>query len=129
MNSFFAAGRRFLLHVLPSGFHRIRHYGLFDGAVRARNIERVRQWLAAPEASPAETDCDFEDRDKGPSPGRRCPRCVRPFLALRMRRRMSNPWFERLRQSDSPHLGDAADNQIAASVVGPRGERQIAAAL
>ena len=48
--------RRFLLHVLPSGFHRIRHYGLFAGAVRARNIERVRQWLAAPEASPAETD-------------------------------------------------------------------------
>jgi putative transposase len=65
--------RRFLLHVLPSGFHRIRHYGLFAGTVRAPNIERVRQWLAAPEASPAETDCDFEDRDKGPSPGRRCP--------------------------------------------------------
>ena len=35
--------RRFLLHVLPSGFHRIRHYGLFAGTVRARNIERVRQ--------------------------------------------------------------------------------------
>jgi Putative transposase len=67
--------RRFLLHVLPSGFHRIRHYGLFAGAVRARNIERVRQGLAAPEASPAETDCDFEDRDKGPSPGHRCPCC------------------------------------------------------
>ena len=28
--------RRFLLHVLPSGFHRIRHYGLFAGALRAR---------------------------------------------------------------------------------------------
>ena len=35
--------RRFLLHVLPSGFHRIRHYGLFAGAVRADNIERARQ--------------------------------------------------------------------------------------
>ena len=68
--------RRFLLHVLPSGFHRIRHYGLFAGTVRARNIERVRQWLAAPEASPAETDCDFEDPNtEGPSPGRRCPCC------------------------------------------------------
>ena len=44
--------RRFLLHVLPNGFHRIRHYGLFAGTVRARNIERVRQLLAAPEASP-----------------------------------------------------------------------------
>ena len=72
--------RRFLLHVLPSGFHRIRHYGLFAGAVRARNIERVRQWLAAPEASPAETDCDFEDPNtEGPSPGRsRCPCCGGP---------------------------------------------------
>ena len=68
--------RRFLLHVLPSGFHRIRHYGLFAGTVRARNIEHVRQWLAAPEASPDETDCDFEDRNtEGPSSGRRCPCC------------------------------------------------------
>src|SRR5208337_3233503 len=32
--------RRFLLHVLPSGFHRIRHYGLFASVVRACNIER-----------------------------------------------------------------------------------------
>ena len=39
--------RRFLLHVLPSGFHRIRHYGLIAGAVRAHNIERVRRLLAA----------------------------------------------------------------------------------
>jgi hypothetical protein len=30
--------RRFLLHVLPSGFHRIRHYGLLAGAVRARRV-------------------------------------------------------------------------------------------
>ena len=34
--------RRFLLHVLPSGFHRIRHYGLFAGTFRARNIAQVR---------------------------------------------------------------------------------------
>jgi Putative transposase/Transposase zinc-binding domain len=38
--------RRFLMHVLPSGFHRIRHYGLFASAVRVRNIERVRALLA-----------------------------------------------------------------------------------
>ena len=52
--------RRFLLHVLPSGFHRIRHYGLFAGTVRARNIERVRPWLAAPEAR---AEADGEDRN------------------------------------------------------------------
>ena len=41
--------RRYLLHVLPSGFHRIRHYGLFASAARARNIEKARHLLAAPE--------------------------------------------------------------------------------
>ena len=44
--------RRVLLHVLPSGFHRIRHYGLFAGAVRADNIEPARQLLAAAQAAP-----------------------------------------------------------------------------
>src|SRR5262249_9213603 len=38
--------RRFLLHVLPSGFHRIRHYGLFANLARVKNIERARQLLA-----------------------------------------------------------------------------------
>ena len=37
--------RRFLMHVLPSGFHRIRHYGLFASAFRAGNIERIRRLL------------------------------------------------------------------------------------
>jgi putative transposase/transposase-like zinc-binding protein len=41
--------RRFLLHVLPKGFHRIRHYGLLASAARKANIARVRQLLAAPE--------------------------------------------------------------------------------
>ena len=55
--------------------------------------------------------------------------CVPPFLALGIRRRTSNSLFELLRQSESPLLGNVADDQIAASVVGPRGERQITAAL
>ena len=40
--------RRFLIHVLPSGFHRIRHYGLFASAKRADNITQARQLLNAP---------------------------------------------------------------------------------
>ena len=63
--------RRFLLHVLPSGFHRIRHYGLFAGAVRTRNIDRIRQMLASPDTSPAEADREAER----PSPAHRCPCC------------------------------------------------------
>ena len=38
--------RRFLLHVLPRGFHRIRHYGLLASATRKSNIARVRELLA-----------------------------------------------------------------------------------
>jgi Putative transposase/Transposase zinc-binding domain len=41
--------RRFLLHVLPKGFHRIRHYGLLASAARKANIARARELLAAPQ--------------------------------------------------------------------------------
>jgi hypothetical protein len=47
--------RRFLIHVLPTGFHRIRHYGLFANGNRAANIARARELLAAPPAV-AETE-------------------------------------------------------------------------
>jgi hypothetical protein len=40
--------RRFLTHVLPSGFHRIRHYGLFANGGRTENLARARQLLAMP---------------------------------------------------------------------------------
>ena len=63
--------RRFLLHVLPSGFHRIRHYGLFASAGRAHNIERARHLLASPERSRAEADSE----DETASPARQCPCC------------------------------------------------------
>jgi hypothetical protein len=38
--------RRFLLHVLPDGFHRIRHYGLFANPTRADSIAKARSLLA-----------------------------------------------------------------------------------
>jgi hypothetical protein len=40
--------RRFLIHVLPDGFHRIRYYGLFANGVGAANIARARQLLNVP---------------------------------------------------------------------------------
>src|SRR6202043_2229755 len=40
--------RRFLIHVLPKGFHRIRHYGLLASGNRADNIARARELLAVP---------------------------------------------------------------------------------
>jgi hypothetical protein len=38
--------RRFLMHVLPEGFHRIRYYGLLACSKRADNIARARELLA-----------------------------------------------------------------------------------
>jgi len=39
--------RRFLIHVLPDGFHRIRHYGLLASATRKANIAKARALLGA----------------------------------------------------------------------------------
>jgi Putative transposase/Transposase zinc-binding domain len=40
--------RRFLIHVLPQGFHRIRHYGLFAGTAKAEHIATARKLLGTP---------------------------------------------------------------------------------
>jgi len=40
--------RRFLMHVLPSGFHRIRYYGFLTSQTRAKNITRIRELLKNP---------------------------------------------------------------------------------
>jgi Putative transposase len=54
--------RRFLLHVLPRGFHRIRHYGLLASSARKANITRARELLAVtPPPEPVEMPepCDW----------------------------------------------------------------------
>jgi hypothetical protein len=66
--------RRFLLHVLPRGFHRIRHYGLFASPARKANIARARELLAAPEPPTAPdqtTSAAAAPTDQRPP----CPRC------------------------------------------------------
>jgi hypothetical protein len=65
--------RRFLMHVLPKGFHRIRHYGLFANGNRAANVARLRQLLSVPavvQEVVEEASCD--DQRQLPCP---CPRC------------------------------------------------------
>jgi Putative transposase/Transposase zinc-binding domain len=52
--------RRFLLHVLPDGFHRIRHYGLFANSHRADKLACCRKLLDVPAVG---TDCDDGDHD------------------------------------------------------------------
>ena len=66
--------RRFLIHVLPTGFHRIRHYGLFASGVRAQNIARVRQLLTP--AAPARPNQAADDpREADPPNPHPCPCC------------------------------------------------------
>ena len=67
--------RRFLIHVLPKGLHRIRHYGLFaNGKNRAPNIARARQLLAVPQIAAQHLDSASEsDQPRAlPTP---CPCC------------------------------------------------------
>ena len=67
--------RRFLMHVLPKGFHRIRHYGLFANGNRAASIARARELIgAAPRVVEPE-----KDKAAAPDQARvlacSCPRC------------------------------------------------------
>ncbi|MEY4761963.1 MAG: hypothetical protein RLZZ200_1819 [Pseudomonadota bacterium] len=50
--------RRFLLHGLPSGFHRIRHYGLLANARRRTNLAKVRRALDVPPPAPIREETD-----------------------------------------------------------------------
>jgi hypothetical protein len=61
--------RRLLLHVLPSGFHRIRHYGLLASGVKAGNLVLARTLLGV--AAPEPEDIAAEP----PTPLKSCPCC------------------------------------------------------
>jgi hypothetical protein len=67
--------RRFLMHVLPSGFHRIRHYGLFASPARTRNIDRARQLLTTPAPSPEPSGAKVDNGAESPAAAHRCPCC------------------------------------------------------
>jgi hypothetical protein len=58
--------RRFLLHVLPDGFHRIRHYGLFANGHRADKLALCRRLLDAPSA-PADRDNNDDNGQTAPN--------------------------------------------------------------
>ena len=65
--------RRFLLHVLPSGFHRIRHYGLLANAGRRDHLARVRDLL---HVAPADTESKGADTPaEAVQPTFICPEC------------------------------------------------------
>jgi len=84
--------RRFLLHVLPKGFHRIRHYGLLASAGCKANIARARELIAAaePPAEPAtarDTKADGAAADRPPL----CPCCGGHMIIIEIFERGSMP--------------------------------------
>ena len=67
--------RRFFIHVLPQGFHRIRHYGLLASGTRADNIARARRLLDVPAAQPEAGDTNGADANGSKLNAHPCPCC------------------------------------------------------
>jgi Putative transposase/Transposase zinc-binding domain len=85
--------RRFLMHVLPKGFHRIRHYGLFASSNRAANIARARQLLAAAPRVVGLDDNNVAAPDEPrvlPCP---CPRCGARMIVIEVFARGCEPTY------------------------------------
>ncbi|RWB65081.1 IS91 family transposase [Mesorhizobium sp.] len=83
--------RRFLLHVLPRGFHRIRHYGLLAGSARKTSLAIARELLNV--AAPSDDDTTEEPDDFRPP----CPCCGGRMIIIET--------FERWRQPRGPPHG------------------------
>ena len=90
--------RRFLIHVLPSGFHRIRHTGFLANGIRRERIETIRRLLDAepePSQTPVEVDCDDPN---DPLVHLLCPKCggamviVETFLRGQTPKCRAPPW-------------------------------------
>ena len=80
--------RRFLIHVLPDGFHRIRHYGLLASGARKTNLAKVRALLCVqiPEQPPAQKSEPTTLTLREP-----CPRCGGPMRIIEIFRRGQKP--------------------------------------
>ena len=91
--------RRFLLHVLPKGFHRIRHYGLLAGTARKASIALARKLLrVAPQPEDKMVD---EPHDPRPP----CPCCGSPMIVIET--------FARWRQPRAPPSGAPPIRELA----------------
>jgi hypothetical protein len=80
--------RRFLIHVLPGGFHRIRHYGLLANGGRAENIARARELLAVSPTQSEPADANADDPLMLSQP---CPCCGGRMIIIETFERGSTP--------------------------------------
>jgi hypothetical protein len=84
--------RRFLIHVLPGGFHRIRHYGLFANGSRAANIARARELLVVPTPKAVDRAADT-DTAEPQSLSHPCPCCGGRMIIIETFERGSTPRY------------------------------------
>ncbi|QPC89666.1 IS91 family transposase [Mesorhizobium sp. INR15] len=89
--------RRFLLHVLPRGFHRIRHCGLLAGSARRASLALARELLDVA-AQPDDDTSDEPDDFRPP-----CPRCRGRMIVVEV--------FERWRQPRGPPHATASNRE------------------
>src|SRR5437016_7953182 len=86
--------RRFLMHVLPNGFHRIRHYGLLASGTKTETIVRARELIAA--AKPAQAAPKQQAPDSTAStdkPTNLCPCCGGRMSIIETFERGSTPRY------------------------------------
>jgi hypothetical protein len=85
--------RRFLIHVLPRGLHRIRHYGLFANASRAQNIATARELLAVPTPKTKADDAADANTTEPPSLSHPCPCCGGRMIIIETFARGAKPRY------------------------------------
>jgi len=83
--------RRFLIHVLPSGFHRIRHYGLFASGTRAENLARARELLGAAQSESEAADASNSADDEPSALSPPCPCCGGRMIVIETFQRGGSP--------------------------------------
>jgi Putative transposase len=83
--------RRFLIHVLPQGFHRIRHYGLLASGTRADNIAQARRLLDVPAARPEAGDDSCAAATEPKTLSHPCPCCGGRMIIIETFQRGSSP--------------------------------------
>jgi hypothetical protein len=86
--------RRFLIHVLPGGFHRIRYYGLLANGARAENIAQARQLLDVPTPPPSTPPDPGSGADGEPQTlSHTCPCCGGRMIVIETFERGAAPRY------------------------------------
>jgi hypothetical protein len=85
--------RRFLIHVLPPGFHRIRYYGLLACPARAANIEHARKLLAMPLLPIDALKAASAEPNQSQTPQYPCPCCGGSMLIIERFERGAIPHY------------------------------------